>query len=135
MLYSSYQNLVLQIIVGIMIYNDDANLTIFPDYHSFRVVGKSALAKEHCWVSSEDIFTGKFDTSLIPEVRFYTFNIHIDVNFIYLPALKYTKKLHCFLQCPDEWLLQFASGIKVKISCVIFQQLTKLVQANAKLVI
>lgn len=80
MLYTSYQK----------IYNSDANLTIFPGYHSFRVVGKLALAKEHFWVSSEDIFTGKFNTSLLPEVRFYTFkfNIHIDVNFIYHSASK-----------------------------------------------
>lgn len=45
------------------------------------VVGKIALARDHCWVSSEDILTSKFDTDLIPE-------------------------------CPDEWLLQFACGVK-----------------------
>ncbi|RDY11125.1 Transcription factor bHLH155, partial [Mucuna pruriens] len=45
------------------------------------VVGKIALARDHCWVSCEDILTSKFDTDLIPE-------------------------------CPDEWLLQFACGIK-----------------------
>ncbi|KAL9289828.1 hypothetical protein ACSQ67_024392 [Phaseolus vulgaris] len=31
------------------------------------VVGKVALARDHCWVSCEDILTGKFDTDLIPE--------------------------------------------------------------------
>ncbi|KAK7339705.1 hypothetical protein VNO77_20386 [Canavalia gladiata] len=45
------------------------------------VVGKIALARDHCWVSCEDILTSKFESDLIPE-------------------------------CPDEWLLQFASGIK-----------------------
>ncbi|CAK8541726.1 unnamed protein product [Lathyrus sativus] len=55
------------------------------------VVGKLALAKEHCWVSSEDIFTGKFDTSLLPE-------------------------------CPDEWLLQFASGIKTIVLVPVLPQ-------------
>ncbi|KAG5037663.1 hypothetical protein AAZX31_07G128800 [Glycine max] len=45
------------------------------------VVGKIALSRDHCWVSYEDILTGRFDTDLIPE-------------------------------CPDEWLLQFACGIK-----------------------
>ncbi|KAK7395242.1 hypothetical protein VNO78_15792 [Psophocarpus tetragonolobus] len=45
------------------------------------VVGKIALARDHCWVSCEDILTSKFDTDLISE-------------------------------CPDEWLLQFACGIK-----------------------
>ncbi|KAL2336560.1 hypothetical protein Fmac_011006 [Flemingia macrophylla] len=45
------------------------------------VVGKIALARDHLWVSGEDILTGKFDTDLIPE-------------------------------CLDEWLLQFACGIK-----------------------
>ncbi|XP_058736967.1 transcription factor bHLH155-like [Vicia villosa] len=55
------------------------------------VVGKLALAKEHFWVSSEDIFTGKFDTSLLPE-------------------------------CPDEWLLQFASGIKTIVLVPVLPQ-------------
>ncbi|XP_014513941.1 transcription factor EMB1444 isoform X1 [Vigna radiata var. radiata] len=45
------------------------------------VVGKVALARDHCWVSCEDILTPKFDTDLITE-------------------------------CPDEWLLQIACGIK-----------------------
>ncbi|TKY65981.1 dimerization protein [Spatholobus suberectus] len=45
------------------------------------VVGKIALARNHCWLSCEDILTSKCDTDLIPE-------------------------------CPDEWLLQFACGIK-----------------------
>lgn len=69
-----------------MFYKDDANSIIFAGY-CFRVVGKIALAKDHFWVFCEDIFTSKFDTNLIPEVRFYTFNFHIDVNFNY-PALK-----------------------------------------------
>ncbi|XP_027351778.1 transcription factor bHLH155-like isoform X2 [Abrus precatorius] len=51
------------------------------DHHFPMVVGKIALARDHCWFSCEDILTGKFDTDLFPE-------------------------------CPDEWLLQFASGIK-----------------------
>lgn len=54
-------------------------------------VGKLAFAKEHFWVSCEDIFTGKFDTSLIPE-------------------------------CPDEWLLQFASGIKTILLVPVLPQ-------------
>ncbi|XP_020226029.1 transcription factor LHW isoform X1 [Cajanus cajan] len=45
------------------------------------VVGKIALARDHLWVSCDDILTSKFDTDLIPE-------------------------------CPDEWILQFACGIK-----------------------
>ncbi|QCE11784.1 Transcription factor MYC/MYB N-terminal [Vigna unguiculata] len=45
------------------------------------VVGKVALARDHCWVSCEDILTSKFDTDLITE-------------------------------CPDEWFLQIACGIK-----------------------
>ncbi|KAL5057938.1 hypothetical protein RYX36_029542 [Vicia faba] len=55
------------------------------------VIGKLALAKEHFWVSSDDIFAGKFDTSLLPE-------------------------------CPDEWLLQFASGIKTIVLVPVLPQ-------------
>ncbi|WJX81891.1 hypothetical protein P8452_64721 [Trifolium repens] len=55
------------------------------------VVGKLALVKEHFWASCEDIFTGKFDTNLIPE-------------------------------CPDEWLLQFASGIKTIVLVPVLPQ-------------
>ncbi|KAK6244933.1 hypothetical protein QUC31_011342 [Theobroma cacao] len=45
------------------------------------VVGKVAYTGKHCWVSYDDIFTGKANSKLVPE-------------------------------CPEEWLLQFASGIK-----------------------
>ncbi|XP_022640254.1 transcription factor bHLH155 isoform X2 [Vigna radiata var. radiata] len=51
------------------------------NHHFPMVVGKVALARDHCWVSCEDILTPKFDTDLITE-------------------------------CPDEWLLQIACGIK-----------------------
>ncbi|XP_047157010.1 transcription factor bHLH155-like isoform X2 [Vigna umbellata] len=51
------------------------------NHHFPMVVGKVALARDHCWVSCEDILTPKFETDLITE-------------------------------CPDEWLLQIACGIK-----------------------
>ncbi|KHN04065.1 transcription factor EMB1444-like [Glycine soja] len=55
------------------------------------VVGKIALARDHCWVSYEDILTSKFDTDLITE-------------------------------CPDEWLLQFACGIKTIVLVPVLPQ-------------
>ncbi|XP_061348665.1 transcription factor bHLH155-like [Gastrolobium bilobum] len=55
------------------------------------VVGKVALAEDHCWVFCEDMLTNKFDTDLIPE-------------------------------CPDEWLLQFASGIKTIVLVPVLPQ-------------
>ncbi|XVE96926.1 hypothetical protein REPUB_Repub02eG0266100 [Reevesia pubescens] len=45
------------------------------------IVGKVAYLGKHCWVSYDDIFTGKANSKLLPE-------------------------------CPEEWLFQFASGIK-----------------------
>lgn len=35
-----------------------------------RVVGKTALTGDHCWILFEDILTGKFQTNLLNEVRF-----------------------------------------------------------------
>ncbi|XVE61940.1 hypothetical protein DITRI_Ditri06bG0078700 [Diplodiscus trichospermus] len=45
------------------------------------IVGEVAYTGKHCWVSYDDIFTGKANLKLVHE-------------------------------CPEEWLLQFASGIK-----------------------
>ncbi|KAK6943015.1 Transcription factor MYC/MYB N-terminal [Dillenia turbinata] len=45
------------------------------------VVGEVAHMGSHCWVLSEDILAGEFNSDLVPE-------------------------------CPEEWLLQFAVGIK-----------------------
>lgn len=46
-----------------------------------EVIGKVVRTEKHCWVSGEDILTGKADSRL-------------------------------FSECPEEWLLQFTSGIK-----------------------
>ncbi|KAE8689786.1 Basic helix-loop-helix DNA-binding superfamily protein [Hibiscus syriacus] len=53
-------------------------------------VGKVAYTGKHCWISYDNIFTGKADLKLAPE-------------------------------WPEEWLLQFASGIKTIVLVSVLQ--------------
>ncbi|KAF7825626.1 transcription factor EMB1444-like [Senna tora] len=72
------------------------------------VVGKVALTGDHCWVSSEDLFTSKFCTNLIPECPYEWFlqcasaiKVAEDLEFVANVKEKFNS-IHCMTSIPSR---------------------------------
>lgn len=79
-----------------------------------RVVGEVANTGNHFWFFNDNVSTGKFNSNLVQEVSFFPrfFNLG-ESKPLFIPVSLHSQIQFFCLQCPEEWLLQLALGIKV----------------------